>query len=275
MNKQNKGRLYVVSLPIGNMDDLTTRVKETLDRVDMIACEDTRVTGIVLKQLGISKKTISYYDQVEKQKSKQIIECIKNGESIALVSDAGTPCISDPGYVLINEARAESIDVIPVIGPCAVTGALSVSGLNANQFYFMGFLANKETEILRQIEDIQDREETIVFYDSPKRIKRNLEQMLNLLGDRKMLLCREMTKPYEEFISGKISYVLENLSKPVKGEITGVLAGFTRSEGLDVEYLHLAEQLLAKGLTKKDVVEVMSKSFGLHKNKLKKEIQKF
>ncbi|MCJ7773244.1 MAG: 16S rRNA (cytidine(1402)-2'-O)-methyltransferase [Desulfobacterales bacterium] len=232
----NCGSLYVVATPIGNRDDITLRALEMLKKVDVIAAEDTRYTGRFLAAHDISADFVSYHDHNEDMRAPVLIDRLKNGESIALLSNAGTPLVSDPGYRLINEAIANKINVIPIPGVSAAIAALSVSGLPTDSFVFAGFLAKKRGKRLKQLKRLANDPGTIVFYESPKRIIKFMEEIVTSMGDRYSVLAREMTKVHEEFIRGRITEIIECLKKrtSVKGEITLLVTG-KEEDGVSME----------------------------------------
>jgi len=227
--KPLKGTLYIVSTPIGNLEDITLRALRILKEVDLIAAEDTRHTGILLKHFGIRKPLTSYFEGNELKKKELILSRLKQGDQIALVSDAGTPGISDPGFRLICLAIENQIQVIPIPGPSAVITALSIAGLPTDSFFFKGFLphkSKKRRELLQQFEEVR---ETLIFYESPHRISETLQDILDIFGDREMVLTRELTKIYEEVLRGKAGEILSQIGeKKLKGEITLVISGKTR-----------------------------------------------
>ncbi len=220
-----EGKLFVVGTPIGNLEDITFRAVKTLKEVDLIACEDTRRAKILLQHFEIDTPTVSYNEHNERQRIPELIEKMKAGSSIALLSDAGMPTISDPGYRLVRAARDAEIQVISVPGPSAVTAALSVSGLPTDRFIFEGFLPRKKGKRERKIMEFRDETRTVVIFESVHRIERTLHELAELLGrDRKIAVCRELTKIFEEVIYGSIGEVIEKL-KVKKGEFVIVIGG--------------------------------------------------
>jgi len=232
-----KGALYVVATPIGNFEDITLRAIGVLSGVDMVAAEDTRHTGRMLSKYNISSPLISYHDHNEAERAPQFIQKLQDGVSIALVSDAGTPSVSDPGYRLICAAIQAGVKVIPVPGVSAAIAALSVSGLPTDAFVFFGFPPKKQARRTALLKDIENEPRTLIFYESPKRVLSFLNDALVVLGDRSGVLCREMTKRYEEFIRGPISKILADLSgrKEIKGECTLVFSGKNKDNPISTE----------------------------------------
>ncbi|HAR64585.1 MAG TPA: 16S rRNA (cytidine(1402)-2'-O)-methyltransferase [Candidatus Margulisbacteria bacterium] len=270
----NSGILYIIALPIGNYSDISNRMIETLRSVEIIACEDTRVTGLLLQHLNLKKKLLSYYEHVEQNKSDVIIDHLLQGTDIALVSDAGTPLISDPGYVVVRKAREKNIPVIPVPGPSAVMSALSVSGMSSNKFYFAGFLPKVNNKLSEEIFSWKDKAgSTIVFFESGQRIKDTLQVMETVLSGQKLFLAREMTKTYEQYLYGQIKEVLEQLSETVKGEITCVIEIPPKDKIIEEKYVQLAHGMMSKGMHRKDVVQLLSENLNLPKNQLKKILE--
>src|SRR4030042_7024365 len=226
-----KGTLYIVSTPIGNREDITLRALRILKEVDLIAAEDTRHTNLLVRHFGIQTPLTSYFEGNELKKKEFILSKLKQGNQIALVSDAGTPGISDPGFRLIQTSIDNHISVVPIPGPSAVITALSVSGLPTDSFLFKGFLphkSKKRKDLLKQLEEVKA---TLIFYESPHRLAESLKDILDVLGDREMALTRELTKIYEEVLRDKVSEIINQIGeKKLKGEITLVISGKTRSE---------------------------------------------
>ena len=219
------GTLYVVSTPIGNLDDITLRAIRILGGVDIIAAEDTRKTKFLLDHLGIKKPLVSYYSHNESRRVPELINKLKAGSSIALVTDAGTPGISDPAFLIISNAIKEGCKVVPIPGPSAVLPALIASGLPTDRFVFEGFLPTKKGRKTR-FEQLKTETRTIVIYESPFRIEKTLEEILLHLGDRSIAVARELTKKFEEVIRGSVSDVIKNVKrKRPKGEFVIVIEG--------------------------------------------------
>ncbi len=218
-----KGALYIVSTPIGNLKDISFRALDILKKADLIAAEDTRQTGILLQHYGIKNKLTSYYSYNESDKSKQIIEDLKKGSTVALVSDSGTPGISDPGGILISECVEENIPVIPVPGANAFIHALVLSGFSTKRFYFQGFLPQKNGSqtLLKEMKDIKM---PLIIYESPYRIEKTLKDILEFIGNKDVALCRELTKKFEEVTRDKVKNLLSSKNKlKLKGEFVVVI----------------------------------------------------
>ncbi|MCK4988264.1 MAG: 16S rRNA (cytidine(1402)-2'-O)-methyltransferase, partial [Desulfobacterales bacterium] len=210
-NTKNKGVLYVVATPIGNREDITLRALNILRDVDLIAAEDTRKTGNLLAHYQIKNRLISFHEHNEKKRTPEIIGKLLDGISIALVSNAGTPSISDPGYRLIEAAIANKITVSPIPGVSAATAAMSVSALPTDSFVFIGFLPRKKAKRQQFLNELAVEPRPVIFYESPKRILTLLEEIISCMGDRPAVLAREMTKLHEEFIRGSVSEILKTL----------------------------------------------------------------
>jgi len=219
-----KGTLYVIATPIGNLEDITIRAINTLKSIDMIACEDTRRTRILTERYGINKQLVSFYSYNQMRKTKHLIEELKKGKNIGLVSDAGTPGISDPGYVIIKAAIENEIPVESIPGPAALISALVVSGKPTNKFIFEGFLSNKSGQRRKRLNELKAESRTIIIYESPHRIEKLLKDILDVFGDRSIACVRELTKKFEEIKRGKVSEIVEAFTqKAPKGEFIVIL----------------------------------------------------
>lgn len=224
-----KGRLFVVATPIGNLEDITPRAVRILGEVEVVACEDTRQTMKLLNRNGLKKRLISYFQPRENQRVPEIIAVLNQGKDVALVSDAGTPGISDPGFVLIREAIKEGVEVIPIPGPAAMAAALSASGLPMHRFLFLGFPPPKPAGVARMLDSAASEPGTLVFYLPARKVVSFLEAVLDRLGDRRMVIAREITKVHEEFIRGKATELLaDGRMAGLKGEVTLLVEGLTR-----------------------------------------------
>lgn len=269
------GTLYVVATPLGNLEDVTLRALRVLREVSLVACEDTRRTARLLQGHGITARTTSYFEHNERWKGERILEALRAGNDVALVSDAGTPGISDPGFRLVRDARAEGLPVVPVPGPSAVVAALSVSGLPTDRFLFVGFLPARAVARRRAIQELRDVTATLVLYEAPTRILDTLDTLRELLGDREAFLCREATKVHEEYARGRLSVLRDTLGQrdAVKGEIVLVVegggaaetqdaaAGSIESEELTAEALF--SRLTAEGRTRREAVKETARRLGL------------
>lgn len=221
-----RGTLYIVATPIGNLQDISFRALEILKSVDYIASEDTRVSGRLLSRYEIDTRQTSFFEHNEKVKAPKIIQDIIDGKSIALITDAGTPLISDPGYRLVVLAVENNIDVIPIPGASSVTAALSISGFPTNSFCFEGYPPRTAGKLKRFFENLKDERRTIILFETPHRIKKSLAAMLDVMGEREIFIARELTKKFEEKIRGNISDILDRIEKrPLKGEIVVVIRG--------------------------------------------------
>ncbi len=224
----SSGTLYVVATPLGNREDVTLRALKVLQDVDLIAAEDTRKTRRFLAYHGIRNQFISYHEHNEDERTPALITRLQNGMTIALVSNAGTPLVSDPGYRLVEAALESHLRVVPIPGVSAATAALSVAGLPTDSFIFVGFPAKKKARRLQQLNDLATEPRTLIFYESPKRLQALLSELLEVLSDRRGVLAREMTKHHEEFLRGRLSEIAGNLSgrQSIKGECTLIVAGY-------------------------------------------------
>lgn len=220
------GKLYIVSTPIGNLGDITLRAIRILKEVGIVAAEDTRHTRHLLNHYQISSMLTSYHDFNKEEKAEILLQKMKEGTDVALVSDAGTPGISDPGYLLIKRSIEEGIGIVSIPGPSSPMAALSISGLPTDAFIFEGFLPRKKGQRTKRIEALKDDKRTLILFESPYRIRKTLEELVSTMGDRRVALVREITKVYEEVIRGAISEVKKRLGdKRIRGEITLVIEG--------------------------------------------------
>ena len=278
---KDSGILYICGTPIGNLEDITLRSLKILKEVNLIAAEDTRHSLKLLNHYQINTKVTSYYEYNKFKKAPYLVEILKNGQDIALVSDAGMPGISDPGYVLIDLALKNNIKIIPVPGVSALITALVVSGLPTDKFVFEGFLPRKIKERKRYFKSIENEERTIIFYEAPHRLKKALKDMLEILGDRKVVIARELTKLYEEIIRGKLSQVLTEIStKEVKGEITLIVqGGIKKKENSSTDFLIkecIIEEYLKKlknqGYSNKEIIKITQEKLNIPKNLIYKKL---
>lgn len=268
-NTSNKpGTLYVVATPIGNREDITLRAVRILGEVDIVAAEDTRHTGRFLSYHSIKANLVSYHEHNEKERTSSLIKRLHSGSSVALVSNAGTPSVSDPGYTLIKCAIDNGIPVIPVPGVSAAIAALSVAGLPTDSFVFVGFPPRKKQKRLSQLKRLANEEKTLVFYESPRRILTLLDEMISIMGDRYGVLSREMTKLHEEFIRGSLTEILHALKErpSVKGECTLLVTGF-QEEAVAVESIRkeIKKELETPGSRLSDIAKIIAKKYGLSK----------
>ena len=265
------GELYLVATPIGDMTDIAPRALGILNTVDIVAVEDKRRSSRLFSHFAIKTPMISYHDHSEEKQVKKIIDELLCGKSVALISDAGTPLISDPGYKLVNAAKNKSIKVSPVPGPCALIAAISASGLPSDRFIFEGFLPPKSIARISKIQNISTDYRTIIFYEAPHRILETLIDMIKVIGpSRKIVLARELTKTYETFISGTLEGVLEIIEKDLNqqnGEIVIVLAGADYSEKkIEAQDSKRILSVLLEELPLKQAVSLGSKITGVQKN---------
>ena len=227
-----EGILYIVSTPIGNLEDITLRALRVLKEVNLIAAEDTRHTRRLLTHYEIDTPTTSYFEGNQIQKGEKLVERLKAGESIALVSDAGTPTISDPGYRLLIQCIEANIPIVPIPGPSACIAAASVAGLPLHNFVFEGFLSPKSGRRKRQLANLREENRTLIFYESPHRIMGFLQDVLGVFGDRRISVARELTKKFEEIFRGKVTEAIEKFQEASpRGEFTIVIAGYPSSKG--------------------------------------------
>ena len=269
------GSLFIVATPIGNLEDITIRAINVLKQVDIIAAEDTRHTLKLLNHLKIKKKLISYYKQNEKEKSDWLIEILKEGKNIALVSDAGTPGICDPGEEIIKKAIENNISVVPIPGACAFLNALIVSGIDTKEFIFLGFLDSNKKLREDKLEEIKEEKKTIIFYEAPHRLLKTIESIKKILGeDREIVLAREITKIHEEFLRGTAKDLLEEIVEP-KGEFVIIIKGNQKNKkelkienlnkgSLEEHYKYYKKQ----NIEKKEIIKKIAKDRGKSKNEI-------
>jgi len=259
------GILYIVSTPIGNLEDITLRALHVLKSVDVIAVEDTRHSLRLLNHYGISKPLISYWKEKERARSDKVIERLLSGQSVALISDAGTPGISDPGTVLIKRAIQESIHIVSIPGPTALIAALSISGIATDEFTFVGFLPSKKTQRLKALKSLVLESRTLVFYEAPHRILRTLMDMHDTFAERNIVVAKEITKIHEEVLRGSILEVLSTLQETkIAGEYIILVEGRTdKKRQIDNDVLTEVAVLMKKGLGRKEAVKKTAKAYGL------------
>ncbi|ABN63563.1 16S rRNA (cytidine(1402)-2'-O)-methyltransferase [Shewanella baltica] len=267
--------LYIVPTPIGNLGDMSSRAIEVLNQVSLIACEDTRHSGKLLSHFGITTKTTALHDHNERARAQWIVDQLAAGLSIALISDAGTPLISDPGYHLVSHVRQSGFNVIPLPGPCAAITALSASGLPSDRFSFEGFLPSKEKARADKLLALKEDPRTLIFYESPHRIEHSLTTMVEVLGgDRHVVMAREVTKTFETFLSGPVSEVLAKVSTDLnqqKGEIVLMVHGYHLSDDEAIPTVAINTlKLLCEELPLKKAAAIAAQIHGLKKNALYK-----
>ncbi len=267
----DNAKLYLVATPIGNLEDMTFRAVNTLKEVGVIFAEDTRVTRVLLNHYNIKNK-LEIYQEFNKEVSyKKIIEYLKNGINVALVSDAGMPVISDPGFFASKMALQEGFSVVPIPGVSACLTALIVSNIAPNHFMFYGFLDNKTTKRTKELESIKDNTNTLIFYESPHRIKDALIDMQKVFGNRNIALCRELTKKFEEIIRGTINEVIE-VCDDLKGEMVVVVEGSNQEVNYDeVDKIEQINELILAGKRKNEAIGIVAKRLGIERQELYKE----
>ncbi len=263
------GTIYLVATPIGNLQDITFRAIEILKNVDLIAAEDTRQSLKLLNYYNISKPLISYHRHNEDVKTEGLIKRVKDGENIAIITDAGTPGISDPGEEIVKEAILNNIKVVPIPGACALINALICSGLDTKEFSFYGFLPLNKKLRKEKLEEIKNEGKTVIIYEAPHRIVDTLKEFEKILGDKEVVLARELTKIHEEFIRGKISEVLENLNP--KGEFIIMIKGEKIKKENELNNLSLEDHYSyyeRQGLEKKEIIKKIAKDRNVSKNEI-------
>ena len=268
--------LYLVPTPIGNYEDMTFRSVETLKNVDYIFCEDTRVTKVLLSHFNISTPLKNYHIFNEDIAYKEIIDLLKEGKNIALVSDAGLPCISDPGYLVAAHAIKEGIKVISLPGASASLTALIASGLPCEKFYFNGFLNSRQSQRIKELNNLKDKKETLIIYEAPHRIHETLKDMYEVLGDRRITIARELTKHYEEYTRTTLK-ALQGEDLNLKGEMVLIVEGANiDSNTLELNNLSIQDHFnhyISEGLDEKEALKKVAKDRGLAKSDVYKEIK--
>jgi len=263
------GKLYIVATPVGNLEDITLRALRILKEVDLIAAEDTRHSLKLLNHYAIAKPLISYWSEKEKVKAGEILGKLHSGLSVALISDAGTPGISDPGAVLIKRAVEEKIDVIPIPGPSAFVSALSVAGLPTEEFTFLGFLPSKGGQRHKRLTELKHERRTLIFYEAPHRLMKALSDMLEILGERRAALAKEISKLHEEILRGTIAEVIHALqSRMIAGEYVIIVEGFHQDRSTIEEALCEVNSLMKKGLGRKEAVKAVAEGYEISKKEL-------
>ncbi|MDW8028731.1 MAG: 16S rRNA (cytidine(1402)-2'-O)-methyltransferase [Armatimonadota bacterium] len=276
--EDKKGTLFVCGTPIGNLGDITLRAIETLKSVDLIAAEDTRITLKLLNHFGIKKPLVSYHQHSPQKQIEWLLRQLKEGKNIALVCNAGTPGISDPGFTLVKRALQEEIRVSPIPGPSAVTAALSVSGMDAQRFVFLGFLPRESKKRRELLEQVKSLPFTLVIYESPHRLKESLNDLLNFLGERTTVLCRELTKFHEEVTLTTLSNLKRRYEKETLiGEFTLVIEG-ARKEKHEPDWKEIEETIkvaLKEGRPIKEIAKELAAQFDVRRSEVYKRALKF
>jgi len=271
------GKLYLVATPIGNLNDMTFRAVETLKSVGVIACEDTRHTRKLLTHFGISNKLVSYHEHNETERAEDLIKLLMKGESVAVVSDAGTPGISDPSFRIVERAIEAGVEVVPIPGASAFVNAVAASGLPTDSIFFAGFLPSKKGERRKRFLELADIPATIIFYESPRRIAAALIDAADVLGDRPAVVAREITKLHEEFSRGTLSELHSKFSSAtVKGEIVLLIdrvRDHRPNDSGSLSLLERLEQLQAEGIDRKAALKKVAKEFGMSKSEAYRIVQ--
>lgn len=266
------GKLYIVATPIGNLEDITQRALRILREVDLIACEDTRHTRKLLNHFGISTKTISYHEHNERERAAALGDFVEGGNSIALVSDAGTPLISDPGFRIVQAAIERNISIVSIPGPAAFVTALAASGLPTDEFFFSGFLPSRAAARHAKLRQLRPMPGTLVFYEAPHRLAQTLQDALNILGDREAVIARELTKIHEEFTRGNLSDLAKRFSEKgsVRGEIVLMIGGAREDQSQIAPVQESGEELIERvrtlekeGLTSKEALRKAARDLGM------------
>lgn len=267
----NTSTVYVIPTPIGNMEDITVRAINILKEVDIIFCEDTRVTSQLLNYFEIKKKLISSHKFNEKENDEKLLEYLSEGKNIGIVTDRGTPIISDPGYELVRCAIKNNFNVVSLPGPTAFVPALTSSGISPQPFLFYGFLINKEGKRKKELESLKNNKETMIFYESPHRILETLDNMLEIFGNRNISISREISKKFEEIYRGTIESVKQEMLE-IKGELVIVVSGNTSKNTFDnltiIEHVNL---YIKEGMNSKEAIKKVAQDRNMNKNEIYKE----
>jgi 16S rRNA (cytidine1402-2'-O)-methyltransferase len=272
MPERMTGTLYIVATPIGNLEDITQRALRILGEVDLVACEDTRRTRVLLNHFGIKTKTLSYHEHNERERAEQISELLLSGKSVALVSDAGTPLINDPGFRVTNAAIELNLAVVPIPGPTAFVAALVASGLPSDQFFFAGFLPARANALREKLEELKRIPATLVLYEAPHRIAATLKDALEVLGNRQAAVARELTKIHEEIVRGSLRELSQRLSgdAAVRGEIVLIISGAAVDEAATGEtepssrtLIERVSELERDGLDAKSALKKAARELGM------------
>lgn len=262
--------LYLVPTPIGNLNEMNPRAIEILNKVDVIACEDTRTSGSLLKHFDIHNRLIAYHNFNEESSANGILELLRDGKNIALISDAGYPLINDPGQKIVTLATGEGFNVVPVSGSSAFLNALVASGLVAQPFIFIGFLPQSHSDRVKKLKEYENYPMTMIFYEAPHRIEKCLKDCMEVFGDRKMTLARELTKMHEEFLRGSISEILEVINE-LRGEMVIVMDGNheDKSKAIDMNtIIEMVNASVENGMSTKDAIKDAAKKTGISKNRI-------
>ena len=263
--------LYLIATPIGNLKEMSPRALETIEQMDIIAAEDTRNAFSLLANYGIKKELFSLREHNEIEASKKLLEKINSGKKVAYMSDAGYPCISDPGYLLVQEMIKNGVNVSAISGSSAFINALVASGLETKHFYFYGFLPAKESEAKAELEQLKDIKETIIFYEAPHRIMKTLNLLKEGLGNRYVCLARELTKINEEYIRGNLDELIELDETTIKGEIVLIVEGNKAEKAInDDEIVARVNYFVGLGLSQKDAINVVADEYKINTNYVKK-----
>lgn len=266
--------LYLVATPIGNLNEFSPRAINILKEVSLIACEDTRTSRTLLDHFGITAKTVSYHNFNESESSEGLLKILNAGMDVALISDAGYPLISDPGYKITDQAIAEGYNVVTISGPNAALNALVASGLSTVHYLYYGFLSEKNSAARKELDHLKMFPYTIIFYESPHRIKNTLKNVYDIFGDRKACLARELTKKHEEYIRGRLSE-MQDLDS-LKGEIVLIVEGY-KEDDIVIDYISVKESIdayISEGYSSKDAIKKVAKELGISKNEIYREYHK-